>query len=60
LFPLFVFVGTSVNILRNRDQLLLGLGLADTYEWCVSFQLVSFCFYQHCHSHLDIWKVRKT
>jgi len=62
LFPLFVFIGTSVNILRNRDQLLLGLGLADTYEWYVSFQLVLVClsFTQHCHSYLDLRKVRKT
>jgi hypothetical protein len=45
LFPLFVFVGTAVNILRNRDQLLLVLGLADTYEWSVFVQLVSVVFY---------------
>jgi len=57
LFPLFVSVGTSVNILRNRDQLLLGLGLADTYEWYVSFQLVSVCLLSNIV--IQIWIYEK-
>jgi hypothetical protein len=60
LFPLFVSVGTSVNILRNRDQLLLVFGSC-RHEWCVSSHLVfGLSFIQHHHLHLDLRIVRKT